>query len=135
LGEVPRTATVRTGKGRHLYFRHPGGTVRNFTRKLPGLDLRGDGGYVVAPPSTHANGERYVWEQSPGDVGIAEPPHWLMDLMQEKQNHHDETNQSGGERGINPVRSRPAGRLVGQLLGELVMAEEGSRNDTLNKVS
>ncbi|MCC6848271.1 MAG: bifunctional DNA primase/polymerase [Deltaproteobacteria bacterium] len=58
------TPVVKTGDGRHLYFNHPGGQVP-CTRSLsgyPGIDLRGDGGYVVAPPSLHPSGRRYVWD-------------------------------------------------------------------------
>ena len=50
-----------TGKGKHLYFKHPGENVCNSVRKFPGVDLRGDGGYVLAPPSLHPNGRRYQW--------------------------------------------------------------------------
>lgn len=57
---LPCTVQVKTRRGRHLYFIHPGGTVKNFVGRRPGLDLRGDGGYVVAPPSKHAEGE-YEW--------------------------------------------------------------------------
>src|SRR6266446_3353 len=56
LGEFPTLPTTwrsSTGRGEHYWFKHPGGTVRNFVKKLPGLDLRGDGGYVVVPPSRH----------------------------------------------------------------------------------
>src|SRR5687768_7473984 len=50
---VPRTASVKTPRGgSHYWFRHPGGTVANSASTLgPCLDIRGDGGYVVAPPS------------------------------------------------------------------------------------
>jgi putative DNA primase/helicase len=53
-GPLPETPTVLTGKGRHLYFAHPGVPVPNRVRVALGLDVRGDGGYVVAPPSIHA---------------------------------------------------------------------------------
>lgn len=57
------TLTVRTGGGGwHLYYAHPGGTVPNAVRLLPDVDMRGDGGYVVAPPSGHRSGRGYVWE-------------------------------------------------------------------------
>lgn len=51
----------KTGKGFHLYYTHPGWTVTNDVDFLPGVDVRGDGGYVVAPPSTHPNGSKYEW--------------------------------------------------------------------------
>ena len=53
---LPPTPTATTGKGTHYYFRHPGGVVRTMIRRLPELDLKGDGGYVMAPPSVHPSG-------------------------------------------------------------------------------
>jgi hypothetical protein len=50
-----------TGKGRQLFYKHTGGNICNAVRKYPGIDIRGDGGYVVAPPSIHPNGRRYQW--------------------------------------------------------------------------
>lgn len=59
LMAVPRS---RTGKGWQLFFKHPGITIPNRAGVLPGLDVRGDGGYVVAPPSIHPNGKVYKWQ-------------------------------------------------------------------------
>jgi hypothetical protein len=56
---VPRS---RTGNGWQIFFKHPGLTITNRAGVLPGLDVRGDGGYVVAPPSIHPNGKQYRWE-------------------------------------------------------------------------
>lgn len=50
-----------TGKGRQLFYKHTEGSICNAVRKYPGIDVRGDGGYVVAPPSIHPNGRRYQW--------------------------------------------------------------------------
>ena len=55
------TPAVCTGKGAHLYFLHPGGVVPNRAGMAPNLDLRGDGGFVVAPPSIHPNGGTYAF--------------------------------------------------------------------------
>ena len=78
---IPPTWTARTGRGQHIWFKHPGGTVRNFAHRLPGLDLRGDGGYVVVPPSVHVSGVGYVWLASPWDCDLAEAPAWLLELI------------------------------------------------------
>ena len=59
LSKVPRS---HTGKGWHLFFKHPGVGIPNRTGVLPNVDVRGDGGYVVAPPSIHPNGKEYKWE-------------------------------------------------------------------------
>jgi len=80
-GRMPTTVECRTGGGgRHLYFAHPGGLVRNKVGLAPGVDLRGDGGYVVAPPSQHASGLRYAWvdDRAPGNTAIVPLPDWML---------------------------------------------------------
>jgi hypothetical protein len=65
-GEWPTTPAVRTGGGGlHFFFRYPEGAgIRNDAGKRlgPGLDVRGEGGYVLLPPSTHATRRLYEWE-------------------------------------------------------------------------
>jgi hypothetical protein len=85
-GQLPPTVEVITGGGgAHRFFRHPGGIIiPNSAGKLgAGLDVRGDGGYVVAVPSLHARGERYAWEMycDPDEAEVAELPKWLLNLM------------------------------------------------------
>lgn len=72
VGVLPGTAMVITGSdGLHKYYRHPGPGVKvksvskAFGREFPGIDVKGDGGQVVAPPSIHPDGPRYRWS---GDV-------------------------------------------------------------------
>jgi len=80
-GRVPTTVECRTGGGgRHLYFAHPGALIRNKVGLASGVDLRGDGGYVVAPPSLHASGLRYTWVagREPGSNAIAPLPDWVL---------------------------------------------------------
>lgn len=64
------------GGGRHLYYTHPGVTMAARVAVLPGIDLRGDGGCVVAPPSVHPWGRRYAWVagRGPGEVALAPLP-------------------------------------------------------------
>ena len=70
-GDLPPTRAVRTGGGgTHFFFAHPGVEVRNSQGRLgSGLDVRGDGGYVVAPPSNHMSGCAYEW----GDESVLAP--------------------------------------------------------------
>lgn len=80
-----KTPIVSTGRGgAHVYYRHPGGTVPNGVklRELDGvtLDIRADGGYVVAPPSIHDTGTHYEWVVGP-DVPPAAFPQELMTLI------------------------------------------------------
>lgn len=80
-GTLPPTVEAVTGGGgRHLYFTHPGGDIRNRTGLAPGLDLRADGGIVIAPPSMHPSGRPYRWREgrSPADIPLASPPDWLV---------------------------------------------------------
>jgi hypothetical protein len=70
-GEV-NTLTVRTPRGRHLYFTYPDGMViHNSASKIaPGVDIRGEGGYVLCPPSIHPTGASYGWGgHEDGSVG------------------------------------------------------------------
>jgi hypothetical protein len=83
-GALPHTIEALTGGGgRHVYFRHPGGVVRNRAGLAPGIDLRGDGGYVVAPPSVHPSGRRYRFEVAhhPDETALAPVPGWLLRLF------------------------------------------------------
>lgn len=82
-GALPATVEATTGGGgRHLYFRHPGGTVHNKVGLAPGIDLRADGGLVVAPPSMHPTGRRYAWTRAhgPDQAPLAPMPPWLLRL-------------------------------------------------------
>lgn len=76
---LPATCEQRTGSGgRQLLLAHPGEEVRNRTALLPGIDVRGDGGYIVVPPSLHPSGLLYRWT---GRRPPAPAPRWLLDLL------------------------------------------------------
>jgi hypothetical protein len=57
------TVIAKTGRGGyHIYYQAGSSSVRNSASKVvPGIDIRGDGGYVVLPPSKHESGRRYEW--------------------------------------------------------------------------
>jgi hypothetical protein len=79
-GALPDTVEAVTGGGgRHLYFAHPGHEVRNRAGLAPGIDLRGDGGCIVVPPSVHPSGRSYRWRtgHAPGEIEPAPLPVWL----------------------------------------------------------
>jgi hypothetical protein len=74
------TLTAVTGRGRHLYFRYPlGQEVFNRTGVGPGLDVRGNGGYVIGPGSIHKSGRRYEWVDS--SIPVASAPECLLELV------------------------------------------------------
>src|SRR5438067_5020800 len=87
-GKLPATVEARTGSGgRHLLFKHPGILVRNDAKKRlgPGLDVRGDGGFIVAAPSLHKSGKRYAWTPgaAPWERELADLPPWLLARLRE----------------------------------------------------
>jgi hypothetical protein len=82
-GALPPTVEAITGKGRHLYFRWLTGTnIRNTQVRddIPGLDVRGDGGYVLAPPSIHPSGRAYAWSVDSANE-FADAPDWLIEIV------------------------------------------------------
>lgn len=75
-GPLPPAPAVRTGRGLHLYFR---GDIGG-SRKIGGLLFRGAGGFVIAPPSLHANGNRYQWVKA---APLPELPAWIEQWAQD----------------------------------------------------
>ena len=91
--KTPKTLCCKTGGGgKHLYFKSSGKKIANRVSVLPGIDIRGVGGYVLAPPSLHHSGETYSWcDESPTE--IAEAPKEILDLCEKriklKANSHE----------------------------------------------
>jgi hypothetical protein len=129
---MPPSPTVKTGKGRHIYFKHPGGRVKNSTRQIPGADIKADGGYVVAPPSIHPDGPAYEWFDflSLDDCEFAEPPAWLQDYFEREVTAHvelstedllgpDEDDYTRYLRGVSKgERNSVAAKLAGYYLAK-----------------
>jgi len=89
--ELPPTRRVDTGKGYHLYFRFdPDRPVRNAQKNgkgwpfpaLPGAETRGDGGYVIVPPSIHPTGRAYQWHDS--ETGMVHAPSQLLRIVRKE---------------------------------------------------
>ena len=88
-GALPMTVRALTGGGgEHIFFRPPAGMeIRNSAGDsgglAPGLDIRGAGGYVVAPPSLHLSGRSYEWsvDHHPDEVTAADMPAWLLAML------------------------------------------------------
>jgi hypothetical protein len=125
-GRLPETVQQHTGGGgwQHLFL--PDTRIGNGVKFLPGVDTRGAGGYVAAPPSIHPSGRAYHWQRghSPGEIALASAPAWLLALIKP------------------PPRPKPAPRPVqaadsygrAALGGEakaVTQAGAGARNSTL----
>jgi Bifunctional DNA primase/polymerase, N-terminal/Primase C terminal 1 (PriCT-1) len=118
-GPMPASVEVITGGGgRHIYLRMPdGGALSISAGKLgAGIDTRGSGGYVLAPPSRHPSGREYVWSVDCADA-IADAPAWLIEKLAAPTNGHTATD---------PETWR-------KIIGDGV--EEGQRNATLTRIA
>ena len=85
-GFLPKTVRVVTPHGQHTYFSTPGYAIPNSVGRIaPGIDIRGDGGYVVGPGSTTPDGTyQFAAGRGPHDVKIADAPPWLLNLIGRK---------------------------------------------------
>lgn len=158
---LPHTVTVATPRGRHIYFRHPGGVVPNRAdifadrrKKRPyavgGFDIRGDGGFVVAPgsifvPSAEeaAAGKRggtYRWVNSPADAPLAEMPAWLIATLAYR--HQDTVTlppvpqgYKADDRRYQSRAEKWAAAIVENRCSDIVTAPNGTQNDTIFKAA
>jgi hypothetical protein len=116
---LPPTVESLTARGRHLFFQCPGLPVRNSASKLaPGIDVRGDGGYVLVPPSKHPSGRDYCWSVDSAN-GFASAPGWLLAKLAAPA-------AAQGNRVIAPAEWR-------DLVCEGV--DEGQRNETVTRLA
>jgi hypothetical protein len=121
--EGAETLTVQTPRGWHLYFEHPGFPVKNSAGDLgKGIDVRGDGGFVVAPGSPHRSGG--VYGEPEGALRPA--PAWLLEWLRARPTsaevQHYPGDVSGAERhhrrGLYAEYLRTAAPCVGGAGGD-----------------
>lgn len=97
--DIPSTPIARTGRGGlHYWWAMPEGKVKSTTNLMPGIDIRGDGGYVVVPPSTLPEGS-YEWLVAPWDVPFAVCPEVITKRLSEAYEMGKDPNYGDGERG------------------------------------
>ena len=132
-GPLPSGPRVRTGSGGwHLIYAQPDREIRNSVNRVgPGIDVRGAGGYVIAPPSLHQAGERYVWTRH-GDP--PQMPDWLDRLVDRP------TPDRASPALAEPIRlsdavDRWAAAAVDGEIERVRHAPEGCRNHTLNRAA
>lgn len=111
-GEFPETVRSITGRGgSHIFFHYTGSDITNRAGILDGIDVRGEGGYIIAPPSVHPNGTEYQWEYAPDETPIAEITDTVRQFL------------SIGHEGDDEEFSVPS------------VVPNGKRNDTLYKLA
>lgn len=134
---LPETLRADTGGGGfHLFYRQPvgmavsntAGRLPNVADALPGIDLRGDGGYVVAAPSRHATGRHYRWRDAQSSE-LALLPTWLWPRSRPRHDHD-----------VLPRHRASGASAYGHaaLVREIYAVRrlvEGQRNDGLNRAA
>ncbi|HEY4694459.1 MAG TPA: bifunctional DNA primase/polymerase [Candidatus Nanoarchaeia archaeon] len=119
---APTILSKTGGGGYHFFYKHPGQPVKNGVRVKDKTDIRGDGGYVVVPPSVHKSGNSYEWLVPPDKNGFAPLPKWVLDLSANGKSKVDwqqflETDNQQGSR--NMTSAQLAGKLLHHLPSEL----------------
>lgn len=102
-GDLPETWISITGNGGYHYFYRDTAANKNKVALYDGVDIRGEGGYIVAPPSIHPNGHTYEWEQEPGEYEIAQVNGQVIKFLlgpapEKKQYFHQEEIIPEGQR-------------------------------------
>jgi hypothetical protein len=121
-GPLPTTLTIRSGSGRgvHRHYKHPGRRVKTQANSKIQLDIKGDGGFCVLPPSKHKSGAYYEIVR---DTDPAELPNGFLEFIEAKAaESKEQTSRTGLGHGVqrlmNPGRSSTRGR--GEVAGNLI---------------
>lgn len=130
--QLPATWVAETGRagGQHFYFKNSLDEFhRNRIGVLDGVDIKGVGGYVVAPPSVHPNGNPYKWQagRAPWEVELAEPPKDFLQLLEGR----DQRSEDGDGHQAHDHETRKRFDTARALAG----VPEGQRDETIFKLA
>ena len=120
---IPLTWCDKSNNGLHYHFRWVSAFDNVKTTDsdyLPGIDVRGNGGYCIVPPSIGFSGQPYAWIKAPTNTPLAYPPAWLVDLIVTKQ---------------TSKRSLEIGNKQGWIAEALVGLKEGNRDHTFIRLA
>jgi hypothetical protein len=123
---LPRTPMAYTSKGVHIFMNYPSILVGNSSDKKIDLDIRGEGGYVVAPPSVHESGFVYKWSPlNPWNTDIKGMYPWMIEYSQagssaepRERGWQCELLEGVGQGGRNQAAASLAGRFLNKDLSE-----------------
>lgn len=135
-GGLPDTIEALSPSGsRHLYFRYPTGrNIRNSEGRItPGIDVRGDGGMVVAAPSVKpGKAKPYTWTNPPGPFNLADCPEWLLKLCEKVEPKQEGSFTFNIDTGQTSAWANAA--IAGEL-ASVLSAPQGKRNGNLNEAA
>lgn len=132
-GPLPATKISQTANGGlHYFFLHVEG-IRNGAGIGAGVDVRGDGGFVIMPGSVMADGRFYEWrdDESP----IADAPQWLIDLVITKEYEGPVTGAVGAKYEPSPENLPYVTRAVESEVAALASVTQGGRGHAANRHS
>jgi len=135
LGALPPTRTVTTGNGQHIYLHTPPHIrIPNSASTIAaGIDIRSNGGYVVAPPSLHHSGHHYTLNNNTNTIAAA-PGSWLAHLATPPRPVNDHPGPVAAP--VAPEGGHPY--ALAALTAEahrVATAPPGTRNHTLNRAA
>ena len=125
-GEWPATIEeVTGGGGAHIFFRHPGGKITSRDNVRPGLDVKGDGGYIVCAPSRHISGGTYRWDEcrAPDEIELTDAPKWLLELVTKPTNNRNGDHRAPPQDDLSLLIARASAYVLNSS-----PASDGDRN-------
>lgn len=126
-GRLPMCPYVETPRpGWHLYYRHPGVRIPSRTI-VPGVEIKGDDGYVVASPSLHFSGGQYLWKSDPSDGFPELPESWVSFLCHATQEAQESQESQESSVCLGPVQADTGVRIA----KTCVPSGPGNRNNSL----
>jgi putative DNA primase/helicase len=112
---IPETVTAATARGWHHWFEAEV-EIRPGAHFMEHVDMRGPGGYVIAPPSLHVSGTQYEWERAPTEIRFAPAPPWIYELVRRaREDHRRAPLPSADEPIVDGGRNVTLARIAGAM--------------------
>jgi replicative DNA helicase len=133
-GGFPDTVRVKTGKGEHVWVKYPEFFIKPDVNKKLDMDIRGDGGFVVAPPSFHGSGNQYQWieDHALENIEIAQCSPWMIQYLKDNATGRKKTADKKPAHPKNNSQESTAPNEIADIIKN--GCEQGHRNHTATKL-